>query len=83
MSIPNKDPLFTIEELRKVGQTLLDASYNYWEAAQKAGIGGACIWLEDADGKLVIFTRGEYRETLMRGIDKIGPIKTFGCATDE
>lgn len=83
MSIPARDPNFTMAQLEEEGRKLLEAAYNYWEAAHKAGISGAVIWLQDDDGKLVIFTRGEYRATLMQGIEKIGPARHFGAVKDE
>lgn len=70
-------------DLEKVGQKLLDAAYEYWEASAKAGINGAVIWLQDDDGRLVIFTRGEYRAQLMSGIERIGAPRHFGRVLDQ
>lgn len=83
MSIPRIDPNYTMDDLNKVGQKLLEAAQEYWEAAHKAGISGAIIWLSDTDGKTVIFTRGEYKQTIMNNIDRLGPTKHFGAMTDE
>jgi len=41
------------------------------------------IWVQDDDGNLIIFTRGEYRGRLMEGIEKIGTPKHFGRVKDE
>ena len=83
MSTPRIDPTFTMADLEAVGAKLLDAAQAYWEAAHKAGISGAIIWLEDFDGRLVIFTRGEYRHQLMQSIERMGPTRQFGVAKDE
>jgi hypothetical protein len=83
MSIPRRDPNFTMADLDKVGQKLLDVSHEYWEAAHKAGIDGAVIWLQGDDGRLVIVTRGEYRDHLMKGIERIGTPRHFGRVKDE
>jgi hypothetical protein len=72
----------TMDELREAGDRLLIAAQEYWVAAHKAGISGAVIWLEDRDKGLVIFTRGEYRATILRNIHEIGPARVFG-AVDE
>lgn len=66
-------------DLQKAGQALLDAAYAYWEIAQKARTGGALFWLDDDAGRTVIFTRGEYRNTLMSNIDRLRP---DGCVVD-
>ena len=80
MSIPRRDPHFTMEQLREVGDRFLKVGYEYWEALHKAGIGGACAWVEDNEKGLVIFTRGEYRDTLLRNIPELGPVHQFGSA---
>lgn len=56
------------KELHEKGQALLDAAYEYWKQAHKEGIYGAIIWLDDTDGRTVIFTRGEYRGQLLYNI---------------
>lgn len=70
MSIPRRRDV-SEEELRQAGQTLLDAAYAYWKVMQEAGMGGALFWLDDAAGKTVLFTRGEYRATLLRNVDQL------------
>lgn len=59
------------DELQAKGQALLDAAYDYWRAMQKAGQGGALFWLDDSSGRTVIFTRGEYRGTLLHNVDTV------------
>ncbi len=83
MSIPRRDPNFTMADLAEVGDRFLEAGREYWKAAHKAGIDGAAIWLISEDGEMVIFTRGEYRYTLMGNIEQIGPARAFGVAGDE
>lgn len=61
----------TLLDLRTKGEALLDAAQDYWTSAHKAGISGACIWLDDTDGRTVIFTRGEYRSTLFANIERL------------
>lgn len=58
-------------ELAEVGRALLDAAMEYYDAYRRAGLGGAVVWLQDTDGRLVILTRGEYRDTLMRNIERL------------
>ena len=78
MSIPKRDPAFTMSDLAVVGDKLLQAGRDYWAAAQKAGVEGAVIWLTSDNGEMVIFTRGEYRYTLLSNIDRIGPCRSYG-----
>jgi hypothetical protein len=83
MSLPRRDPNFTIKDLQEVGQRFLDAGLEYFDACCKAGIDGAVIWLEATDGKLCIFTRGEYRTILLNNIERLGPVTSFGSMVDE
>lgn len=79
MSIPRRDPTFTVNDLRKAGERFRDAGAAYWEAVHKAGLpGGAVIWLQMDDGSLAIFTRVEYRDTLLKNIHEIGTPFSFG-----
>lgn len=73
MSIPRRDPDLGIEDLQKSADKLMDAAYEYWEMCHRTGLlQGAVVFLTDAEGHMVIFTRGEYRKTLMENIDKLG-----------
>ena len=60
-----------MEALRKPAQAFLDAGFEYWRAYQREiqPITGAVVWIKDANGAMVIFTRGEYRDVLMKNID--------------
>lgn len=69
-------------ELKELAQRLLDTAVEYNEMANKEGIHGAVIWLTGSDGELVIVTRGEYRERLMRNIQETGPTRSFGYAKE-
>jgi hypothetical protein len=70
----------SMDELNEVAAEFLAAGRKYWEAAHKAGIGGAVIWVSDTADGLVLFTRGEYRETLMRNIDYLSDnVRYFGA----
>lgn len=72
-----------LDKLKEIGTRLLAVAHEYHRAAREAEIGGAVIWLQDTSGKLVIITRGEYREQLMRGIENVGPTHHFGSTADE
>jgi hypothetical protein len=83
MSIPHRDPNFTMADLHEVGKRFLEAANAYWEAAHKAGIQGAVIWLTAEDGGMAIYTRREYRERLLVNIDRLGPATAFGAVKEE
>lgn len=73
MSIPRIDPSLGIADLQQSADKLMEAAYDYWEMCHKTGlVQGAVIFLTDADGQMVIFTRGEYRGQLVQNIDKLG-----------
>lgn len=84
MSIPRPDPNFTMADLSAVGKDFIDAGKRYWEAFHKAGLkGDAVVWLTADTGEMVIFTRGEYRQTLMANIERLGPTYNFGGVSDQ
>ena len=67
-----KNCIFTHDKkLRESAQGLLDAAMDYWKEYNRAVARNAVVWLEDTDGRVVILTRGEYREELMENIDNL------------
>lgn len=58
------EEMFECGALREKAQTLLDAAQDYWDEYQKSAGRDAVIWLQGSDGELVIFTRGEYRDSI-------------------
>jgi hypothetical protein len=72
----------TIRE-HKAAERLLKAAYDFWEERKKHGANGAVIWLKDDSGKVVIFTRGEYTNTLMSNIHQIHEPKEFHHISEE
>ena len=79
MSIPRRDPAFTSEALQQAANRFIDAGFEYWEACHKSGlVGGAVIWCADGKGRMALFTRGEYRRTILQNIDSIGSAHEFG-----
>lgn len=63
------------EKRQAAGAKLLEAAQEFWDACHEEGQHGAVQWLEDTDGKLVIYTRGEYRPQLMRAIHELPSAK--------
>ena len=67
-----REPQEAAEPTREdAAQELLDAAYTFWDSERAAGQYGAVKWLDDDRGGLLIFTRGEYRDTLMKNIDVV------------
>lgn len=60
MSRLPKDPNFTVSDLKEAANKFHAAGKEYFDAASKAGISGAVVWLTMDDGSMLIFTRGEY-----------------------
>ena len=72
------------DELDRLGKALLDAAYAYWRQAGKELGAAAIYWLDDDDGKTVIFTRGEYRGHLMSAVDgRLAPKRFHHLRTEE
>ena len=86
MSIPRRDPNLGIGDLKAAADNLMNAAYDYWEMCHKTGlVQGAVVFVTDAEGKMVLFTRGEYRKALIQNIDRLGigePVM-FGAVGDE
>lgn len=80
---PRRDPNFTMADLKKVGDKFLAAAQEYWVASHKAGVDGAVIWLKDSAEGFVLYTRGEYQDTILRSIPELGPVKMFGSVKTE
>lgn len=72
-------------DLKKAAERLLDAAMAYWKAYAKETGGSAVVWVSDADGRLVVLTRGEYREQLLSNIHRLPRehemIRSFGGAS--
>ena len=68
-----------VGRLRIKAEKLMKAAYEYWQECQKIGGPRAVIWLSDTDGKLVVFTRGEYRETIMQNLGPLADEISFSA----
>jgi len=74
-----RDPDFTMADLQQAADKFLAAGQEYWNACAKAGLNvGAVIWIEDSQKGLGIFTRGEYRDVILRNIPEVGQIYQLG-----
>lgn len=81
MSIPPLDPNFTVAMLHEAANKFRDAGYEYWVACHKSGLtGGAVIWTASDSGYMALFTRGEYRTTILKNIEPLGYSIEFGAA---
>lgn len=67
-------------DIYKKGIALLEAAQDYWQACYDSGGTGAVKYLTDEHGRMVVFTRGEYRYELFKNIfsmKELGTIKYF------
>lgn len=83
MSIPQRDPNYTIDMLHDDGVAFLKAGLKFWEGRHKAGMSGAIAWFKDSNEGMVLFTRGEYSQQIVNNIEAQGPIYQFGGMKDE
>lgn len=70
-------------ELKDAAEKLLEASHRYYDLMRRHGLAGGCVWLTSQSGAMVIFTRGEYRERLLRNIEMemdAKRVRQFGVA---
>lgn len=56
------------DKRQAAAQKLLAAAHEFWSACMAEGQYGAGQWLTGTSGELVVFTRGEYRDTLLKNI---------------
>jgi hypothetical protein len=57
-----------VDEHEAAAREFLAAGARFWAACNKRGQYGAIQWLTGTGGELLIFTRGEYRTTLLQNI---------------
>jgi hypothetical protein len=55
--------------LDKAGSQWLKAAAEYWKEFQKISGGKAVVWLEGDGGQLVMFTRGEYKRSILNACE--------------
>lgn len=59
--------------LRETAKALLEAAHDHWRAMQKEAGGAAVIWVTDDDGRMVVFTRGEYAGVIREALRQRDP----------
>jgi hypothetical protein len=50
-------------ELYEAAQKLIEAAHEFWEVAQGSHA-GAVQWVEDDQGRMLVYTRSEYSQEL-------------------
>ena len=74
MDIPRSDPRHA------AAQRVLHAMHDFWKLSHT---GGAVQWIEDGDGHLVVFTRGEHRAAIREAIgEALQPEQFFELIED-
>jgi hypothetical protein len=59
------------ESLYCLGENLIKAAYKYWQKYQKEFGPDAVVYLKDTSGHMVLFTRGEYSNIIMKNIENL------------
>lgn len=83
MSIPRRDPNYTMADLERDGVAFMEAGKKFWEGRAKAGMSGAVAWFKDSNEGMVVFTRGEYSQQIVANIENQGPVYMFGGTKDD
>lgn len=84
MSIPRRDPNFTMADLQEAADKFMEAGQEYWDACHKAGLDiGSVIYIDQSDKGMAIFTRGEYRHTIMQNIPQVGRTYQLGVTLSD
>lgn len=82
--IPKRDPNFTMADLQRKADAFLTAGQEYWDSCRKAGLDvGSVTWIENTSTGMAIFTRGEYRDTLLRNIPDVGRVYHLGGVMED
>lgn len=68
--------MITKDDPRHAAATaVIEAMHAFWKLDR---FGGAVRWIEDASGRVVVFTRGEYRDRMMAAVNgPTMPIEEF------
>jgi hypothetical protein len=66
--------------IRDAAQKAIDAMHEFWKVAPQKN---AVQWLEDSQGRVLIFTRGEYRDGIMQAIAEKRPLSDVQFFVDE
>jgi len=82
MSIPKRDPNYTVKDLHKDARKFLKAGLRFWEGRAKAGMDGAIAYYYDSNLGMVVFTRGEYHQQILGNIEAQGPVYHFGSSKE-
>ena len=69
--------------LTEAAKVLLEAAAAYWSVLAREQGAKAVVWLEDAAGRLLVFSRGEYRAQLFANILPCGEPKYFQIQESE
>ena len=64
-------------------EKVLSAMHEYFEKMKKDGKAAGTIWLQDDIGNLLIFTRGEQRDQLLKNITPIQDTSFFEIEGEE
>jgi hypothetical protein len=68
-TIPHTDPRW------QMAKEIIDKMHDYRDLNPSMG---AIQWIQDTNGRVIIFTRGEYRDTIMQAIkDNLQPSEFF------
>lgn len=60
---------------------VIEAMHCFWRLKEPKG---AVQWIEDDQGRVVVFTRGEYRDQIMRAVgEHIAPTEFFDLREDD
>lgn len=60
-----KEVIATTDPRHAAAKAALESMHAYWKIDP---FHGAVQWIEDTEGRVIVFTRGEYREKIMRAI---------------
>ncbi len=56
--------------LHDAGHKLLEAAHEYWEIYNRECGNSAVVWLENDNGHFVLFTRSEYKDSIMSAANR-------------
>jgi hypothetical protein len=65
------------DDVEAKARALITAGQAFWDAKRLAGEGAGVVWLQDTTGRVLVFTRGEYRDAMMAAVERHTPVRYF------
>ena len=59
------------QKTEELAEKLFDAAFEYWDHFHCNHGSGAVVWVEDTQGRMIVLTRGEYKQQVKDAIGEM------------